>query len=96
MSNMVAHQSEGLSRMYQKFTPFWHPSAEVVERAHVTGLANGLGLAGFDQLCAFAAEHPDRYWRHLMDALPIAWSKPYRDYVDLTDGAPFPLRDSHI
>ncbi len=90
MSNMVAHQSEGLSRMYQKFIPFWHPSAEVVERAHVTGLANGLGLAGFDQLCAFAAEHPDRYWRHLMDALPIVWSKPYRDYVDLTDGAPFP------
>ncbi len=76
--------------MDQRYVPFWHPSPEIVERAHATRLSGSLGLSGFDALCAFAAEHPDRYWRHLMDALPIVWSKPYRDYVDLTDGAPFP------
>ena len=48
------------------------------------------GLPGFDELWAFAAEHPDQYWHALMTALPIVWSRPYRDYVDLTDGPPFP------
>ena len=76
--------------MDQQSTPFWRPDQDTMDRAHASHLAKELGLAGFDELCAFAAEHPDRYWRVLMMALPIVWSKPYHDYVDLTDGPPFP------
>ncbi len=76
--------------MDQQPAPFWRPDRETMDRAQASRLARELGLGGFDDLCAFAANHPDRYWRALMTALPIVWSKPYRDYVDLTDGAPFP------
>ena len=76
--------------MDQQSAPFWRPDRDTMERAHASRLVRELGLAGFDELCAFAADHPDRYWSALMTALPIVWSKPYRDYVDLTDGPPFP------
>jgi len=79
-----------MSRMDQQSAPFWRPDRNTMERAQVSRLAKALGLSGFDELCAFAADHPDRYWRALMAALPIVWSEPYRDYVDLTNGAPFP------
>jgi acetyl-CoA synthetase len=70
--------------------PFWHPSAAVVARAQVTRLAEGLGLPGYDALRQFSVEHPDRYWAHLMTALGIVWSAPYHQYIDLSEGAPFP------
>jgi acetyl-CoA synthetase len=76
--------------MDQQPTAFWYPTPETIEKAQVTRLAAGLGLDGFDQLRAFSVEHPDRYWRYMMSALPIRWSKPYQDYVDLSEGAPFP------
>ena len=76
--------------MDQQHTPFWRPDSRTIERAQASRIALSLSLSGFDELCAFAAEHPDRYWRALMTALPIVWSKPFRDYVDLTDGPPFP------
>ena len=79
-----------MSRMDQQPAPFWRPGRDTMERAHASRLVRELGLAGFDELCAFATDHPDRYWSALMTALPIIWSKPYRDYVDLTDGPPFP------
>jgi acetyl-CoA synthetase len=70
--------------------PFWRPSAEVLAKAQATRIADGLGLPGFTALRAFSIEHPDRYWQHLMGALDIVWSEPYRTYMDLADGAPFP------
>lgn len=76
--------------MDQQPAPFWRPDPDTMEWAQASRLAVDLGLGGFDELCAFAADHPDRYWQGLMTALPIVWSKPYRDYVDLTDGVPFP------
>jgi acetyl-CoA synthetase len=76
--------------MVQQQTPFWRPDPETIERAQASRIALSLGLSGFDELCALAAEHPDRYWRALMAVLPIVWSKPYQDYVDLTDEPPFP------
>src|SRR5665647_3241379 len=79
-----------MSAMDQQPTAFWYPTPETIEKAQVTRLAAGLGLDGFDQLRAFSVEHPDRYWRYMMSALPIRWSKPYQDYVDLSEGAPFP------
>ncbi|GAC1339049.1 MAG: AMP-binding protein [Acetobacteraceae bacterium] len=82
--------TEAASRMDRHTTPFWYPDRGTMERAQASRLAGALGLADYDALCAFAADHPDRYWRALMEALPIVWSKPYRDYVDLTDGPQFP------
>ena len=79
-----------MSSMDQQPVPFWHPDPDTMERALASRLARDLGLSGFDELCTFATDHPDRYWQGLMRALPIVWSKPYRDYVDLTAGAPFP------
>jgi len=76
--------------MDQQTDPFWWPDDETIKCAHASRIAATLGLAGYDALCAFAADYPDRYWRALMEALPIVWSKPYSDYVDLTEGAPFP------
>jgi len=33
---------------------------------------------------------PGTYWRCVNDFLDIQWSRPYRDYVDLSDGPEFP------
>jgi len=71
-------------------TPFWTPSPDVVARAQVSRLVERLGVGDFDGLCDLARQHPDRYWRSIMDALGIVWSKPYDAHVDLSAGAPFP------
>lgn len=76
--------------MTDAYTPFWAPSPDVIARAQVTRLAEGLGLKSFDEFQAFSLSHPEAYWRHINDALNIVWSRPYERYVDLSDGAPFP------
>jgi len=70
--------------------PFWHPDRETIGEAQASRLAVELGCGGFDEMWTLAANHPDRYWRGLMSALPIIWSKPHTEYVDLSEGAPFP------
>ena len=71
-------------------TPFWRPTPEIIANAQATRIATGLGLAGFDELRQFSIDHPDRYWRHLMSALGIVWSRPYQTYMELPEGPPFP------
>lgn len=68
----------------------WHPTSDQVARAHVTRLAQELGLADYDALYRFSVERPDAYWRHLMGFLGIVWSRPYETYCDTSEGAPFP------
>ena len=70
--------------------PFWRPTPASVASAQVTALAAGLGVDGFDALSELSVRDPARYWREMMRLLAITWRRPYDDYVDLTDGAPFP------
>ncbi len=70
--------------------PFWRPTPATVAGAQVTALARGLGVDGFDALLDLSVRDPARYWREMMRLLAITWRRPYDDYVDLTDGAPFP------
>lgn len=70
--------------------PFWRPSDDVVARAYVTHLATSLGLNSFGALWAYSIARPDDYWRGVNAFLGIRWSRPYQDYVDLSDGPEFP------
>lgn len=76
--------------MEKDSTPFWRPTPDVVARAHVTHLAEALGVDGFDELRALSIAEPGRYWQGVLPFLGVQWSRPYRDYVDLADGPEFP------
>jgi acetyl-CoA synthetase len=48
-----------------------------------------LGLADYDTLYRFSTEHPDSYWRAVLDQCDIHWSKPYETFADYGRGPEF-------
>ena len=68
----------------------WHPEQRHFDKAHVLKLAASLGIEDYDSLLKFSVEHPDRYWKGVIDYLGIKWDKSPDGYVDLSRGKEFP------
>ncbi|WP_206735552.1 AMP-binding protein [Roseovarius sp. A46] len=68
----------------------WQPTETYIEEAQVTALARRLGVADFDELYDFSLEHPERYWREVVNFCDVRFSRDYDTWCDLARGAPFP------
>jgi acetyl-CoA synthetase len=62
------------------------PSAEQLEAANVTRLANRLGCASFAELHRVSVEEPDRFWRTVRDDLDIPLSRDWDEVLDESRG----------
>jgi acetyl-CoA synthetase len=70
--------------------PFaWEPTPEVVERANVTRLMRRHGLASIDELRRWSVADVARFWDAVVEDLEIPFDEPYREVLDLGDGAPW-------
>lgn len=68
----------------------WQPTPDYVDTAQVTALANRLGVVDFDALYDFSLQHPETYWREVVDFCGVRFTRDYETYLDLTRGVPFP------
>lgn len=68
----------------------WNPSAEEIASSNVNAVMRRLGFERYEDLHAFSVEHPDAYWKEILDFCGIAWERAPDGYVDESAGAPFP------
>jgi acetyl-CoA synthetase len=62
---------------------------EHLESSNLSRLIQRLGLADYDQLLAFASEHPDRFWFETLDDLGISFDAEPNGFVDMSEGKPW-------
>jgi len=68
----------------------WVPSQDRVATANVTALAAALGVPDYDALLHLSLMDPARYWAEVNRFCGIIWSRPWNQFMDLTDGPEFP------
>jgi len=68
----------------------WVPAPGQIAAAQVTALAAALGVDSYDALCRLSLADPARYWTAVNRFCGIAWSRPWTQFVDLSDGPEFP------
>ena len=77
--------------MAQEFeSDVWHPDPRTMSEASATQLMRHFGLDDFDALYRFSIDEPARYWAGVNAFCGVVWSKPYNEYMDLSDGVEFP------
>jgi acetyl-CoA synthetase len=75
--------------MIDSQTDTWYPNPEQIALSNVTQLMAKLGAATYDDYYRFSVEHPDRYWRAVLDHCGVVWSQPYESFSDFRDGREF-------
>ena len=68
----------------------WNPSDAAIANSQIMRFARAAGYADFDELLRRSVEDPARYWAAMLDFLDIRWRRPYRDFLDVAQGAAFP------
>lgn len=68
----------------------WNPSDTAIANSQIMRFARAAGYADFDELLRRSVEDPARYWAAMLDFLDIRWRRPYRDFLDVAQGAAFP------
>ena len=63
--------------------PAWIPDADRIADANVSRLAGENGAGSLEQLHAWSAADPSRYWGTMVDALGIIFHRPAERVVDL-------------
>jgi acetyl-CoA synthetase len=64
----------------------WRPSAELVEQANVTRLAQALGARDYHELHRISVAEPERFWPAIVEDLGIEFSRPWDAVVDTSRG----------
>lgn len=67
----------------------WHPSPERLARAHATRLMSLLGASGVDDLRRRSVADLPAFWNTVIADLDVAWTRPYRQVLDLSGGLPW-------
>lgn len=70
--------------------PGWIPSADTVDRAHVTSLMTECGLDTYEALYAWSIDHYRDYWEQTVGNLGIVFRRPCRKIVNLASGVTAP------
>jgi acetyl-CoA synthetase len=65
----------------------WRPSAEAVERAHVTRFMRAHGIPDYDALIRRSIEDTSWFWDAALKDLGVAWDRPYEKVQE--GGFPF-------
>lgn len=68
----------------------WTPRPEHLRDANVQKLVAACGVADFDALYRFSIDHPERYWRKVLEFCRIKWRRDYDVFQDLSAGREFP------
>jgi len=75
--------------MIDSQTNVWFPSPEQIARSNVTELMARVGVTSYDDYYRFSVEHPDRYWKAVLDYCGVVWSRPYDAFRDDSAGREF-------
>lgn len=69
--------------------PAWLPDERYRERSRLLRFLSKHGLGSYEDLLARANTDPAWYWGAVADDLGLVWTRPYRDVLDLSRGAPW-------
>jgi acetyl-CoA synthetase len=67
----------------------WRPTPEYVDNANVTRLMRAHGIESIDELRRRSVEDMEWFWDAVVKDLPIEFSTPYEQVVDLSEGVPW-------
>ncbi len=70
-------------------TEVWYPSPDQIAESNVTQLMNQLGVSTFEDFLRFSTEHPDLYWKTVLEFCGVQWTKPYEAFSDFSAGPEF-------
>ena len=76
--------------MIDSRTDTWYPSPEQIARSNVTELMARVGARDYEAYYRFSVDHPDQYWKLVLDYCGVVWSKPYEAFADYSAGREFP------
>ena len=68
----------------------WEPTPEYIERANVTRLMRRHGINDFHALVGRSQDDIEWYWNAAIEDLGIAFSTPYEQLLDVSEGVAFP------
>ncbi|MFN3741180.1 MAG: AMP-binding protein, partial [Anaerolineales bacterium] len=68
----------------------WRPTAEYIERAHLTAFMRQHGISDFNELMRRSTEDVAWFTEAVLRYLDIQFHQPYRQVVDLSEGIAFP------
>jgi acetyl-CoA synthetase len=67
----------------------WEPDDAYRERSRLRQFMARRGIETYDDLLARAVDDPAWYWGAVAEDLNLVWSRPYREVLDLSRGAPW-------
>jgi acetyl-CoA synthetase len=68
----------------------WTPTAEQVESANLTRLAQRLGVERYHDLHRISVEEPERFWTAVVEDLGLELSRPWGEVLDTSRGVEWP------
>jgi acetyl-CoA synthetase len=67
----------------------WRPNETYLERSRMRRFMARHGIVTYDELLARAVANPAWYWGAVAEDLPLIWSRPYTQVLDLSRGKPW-------
>ncbi|ATY84547.1 AMP-dependent synthetase [Kyrpidia spormannii] len=68
----------------------WQPSDAYTNGSHLQRFMQKLNIESYDALYRFSIENTDEFWKSTLEELGIEWFEPYKVFVDLERGKPWP------
>lgn len=79
-----------LDRQIMNQFPVWIPTAEQIQRTHISALMQELYLDSYKELHGWAARHRAEFWELMVRRLGIRFAQSYKHIVDLSQGCESP------
>src|SRR4051794_16073182 len=88
MSMTTAPSADASARQPTE-APTWSPNESYRARSRLLRFMSRHGLDSYEDLLARANRDPAWYWGAVADDLGLIWTRPYRQVLDLSRGAPW-------
>jgi acetyl-CoA synthetase len=75
--------------MIDSQTEIWYPSPDQIAESNVTQLMTNLGVSTFEDFLRLSTEHPEMYWKAVLEFCDVQWTKPYEAFSDFSAGPEF-------
>lgn len=86
---MAQLESKAGTRMIDSQTEIWYPSPDQIADSNITQLMDKLGVTTLDDYLRYSIEHPDLYWKAILEFCGVVWTKPYEQFSDFSQGPEF-------
>src|SRR3954452_8294400 len=87
--SMTSAPSANASARQSDDVPAWSPDERYLDRSRLLRFMARHGLNSYEDLLARANSDPAWYWGAVADELGLVWTRPYREVLDLSHGAPW-------